>query len=281
MKNALKGATAARVGALTMTAGSVVWTAYGIQDLLGFAGIPAIIAVESLYLTLHYAEIKGVGGKKTRITLAVLGWIAALALGAFLCVHAASEWGWMAAVPAAVPPLASKLLWWVDEQLIRRDSLDPTPEMKAQHAQVVREAEHTARMAEASIKAEAAQEVARLKALGEVALTRSEVMFQVDLDRLNKEDELRVRKPLGPAPTVHELPATSVTEVASSVQPSAQAFGFASVLSPLGPPKDRAARVQEIRETIAQDGDFPIDKIRERYGVGKSVAYELRREATK
>lgn len=280
MKNALKGATAARVGALAMTAGSLVWTAYGIQDLLGYQGIPAIIAVESLYLSLHYAEIKAVGGKKTRITLAILGWIAALALGAFLCVHAATEWGVMAAVPAAVPPLASKLLWWIDEQLIRRDSLDATPEMKAAHAKVVREAEHTARMAEAGIKAEASQEVARLKALGEVAMTRSEVMFQVDLDRLNKEDELRVRKPLGQAPAPLELTATSTVETAAPAQSMTQAFGFASVLARTGPPKDRTERVREIRETIAQDGDFPIDKIRERYGVGKSVAYELRREAT-
>lgn len=271
MKNALKGVTAARVGALTMTTGSLVWTAYGIQDLLGAAGIPAIIAIESLYLTLHYAEIKGVGGKKTRITLAVLGWIAALALGAFLCVHAATEWGVMAAVPAAVPPLASKLLWWVDEQLIRRDSVDPTPEMKAAHAKVVREAEHTARMAEAGIKAEAAKEVARLKALGEVAMTRSEVMFQVDLDRLSKEDELRIRKPLGSDPAPLELPAASTVEKASQLASGAQVFGFASVLSA---PTSRAARVQEIR-----DGNLSIEQIKSRYGVGKSVAYSLRKEA--
>ena len=275
MKNALKGATAARVGALAMTAGSVVWTAYGIQDLLGFAGIPAIIAVESLYLTLHYAEIKGVGGKKTRITLAVLGWIAALALGAFLCVHAASEWGWMAAVPAAVPPLASKLLWWVDEQLIRRDSLDPTPEMKAERAKVIREAEHTARMAEANIQAEAAQEMARLKALGEVAMTRSEVMFQVDLDRLSKEDELRIRKPLGSSPAPLELPVASSLEKAPVASPVAQSFGFSSVLSSDSPPTVRADRVQEIK-----DGDLSIEQIKDRYGVGKSVAYSLRKEAT-
>lgn len=271
MKNPLKGVTAARVGALTMTIGSLAWTAYGIQDLLGAAGIPAIIAIESLYLTLHYAEIKGVGGKKTRITLAVLGWIAALALGAFLCVHAATEWGVMAAVPAAVPPLASKLLWWVDEQLIRRDSVDPTPEMKAAHAKVVREAEHTARMAEAGIKAEAAKEVARLKALGEVAMTRSEVMFQVDLDRLSKEDELRIRKPLGSDPAPLELPAASTVEKASQLASGAQVFGFASVLSA---PTSRAARVQEIR-----DGNLSIEQIKSRYGVGKSVAYSLRKEA--
>lgn len=275
MKNALKGVTAARVGALAMTTGSLVWTAYGIQDLLGAAGIPAIIAIESLYLTLHYAEIKGVGGKKTRVTLAVLGWIAALALGAFLCVHAATEWGVMAAVPAAVPPLASKLLWWVDEQLIRRDSVDPTPEMKAAHAKVVREAEHTARMAEAGIKAEAAQEVARLKALGEVAMTRSEVMFQVDLDRLSKEDELRIRKPLGSSPAPLELPVASSLEKAPAASPVAQSFGFSSVLSSDSPPTVRADRVQEIRE-----GDLSIEQIKDRYGVGKSVAYALRKEAT-
>ncbi len=275
MKNALKGVTAARVGALAMTTGSLVWTAYGIQDLLGAAGIPAIIAIESLYLTLHYAEIKGVGGKKTRITLAVLGWIAALALGAFLCVHAATEWGVMAAVPAAVPPLASKLLWWVDEQLIRRDSVDPTPEMKAAHAKVVREAEHTARMAEAGIKAEAAQEVARLKALGEVAMTRSEVMFQVDLDRLSKEDELRIRKPLGSSPAPLELPVASSLEKAPVASPVAQSFGFSSVLSSDSPPTVRADRVQEIK-----DGDLSIEQIKDRYGVGKSVAYSLRKEAT-
>lgn len=275
MKNALKGVTAARVGALAMTTGSLVWTAYGIQDLLGAAGIPAIVAIESLYLTLHYAEIKGVGGKKTRITLAVLGWIAALALGAFLCVHAATEWGVMAAVPAAVPPLASKLLWWVDEQLIRRDSVDPTPEMKAAHAKVIREAEHTARMAEAGIKAEAAQEVARLKALGEVAMTRSEVMFQVDLDRLGKEDELRIRKPLGSSPAPLELPVASSLEKAPAASPVAQSFGFSSVLSSDSPPTVRADRVQEIKE-----GDLSIEQIKDRYGVGKSVAYALRKEAT-
>lgn len=269
MKNALKGVTAARVGALAMTTGSLVWTAYGIQDLLGAAGIPAIIAVESLYLTLHYAEIKGVGGKKTRITLAALGWLAAFALGTFLCVHAATEWGVMAAVPAAVPPLASKLLWWVDEQLIRRDSVDPTPEMKAAHAKVIREAEHTARMAEAAIKAEASQEVARLKALGEVAMTRSEVMFQVDLDRLNKEDELRVRKPLGSDPAPLELPVSSSVEKAPQHATGGQVFGFASSIT------SRDARVREIRE-----GNLSIEQIKDRYGVGKSVAYSLRKEAT-
>ena len=272
MKNALKGATAARVGALAMTIGSLAWTAYGIQDLLGAAGIPAIIAVESLYLTLHYAEIKGVGGKKTRVALTILGWLAALALGTFLCVHAATEWGVMAAVPAAVPPLASKLLWWVDEQLIRRDSLDPTPEMKAERAKVIREAEHTARMAEANIQAEAAQEMARLKALGEVAMTRSEVMFQVDLDRLSKEDELRIRKPLGLDPAPMELPAASVVEKAPQLSAGAQVFGFASVLQA---PTSRDARVQEIRE-----GNLSIEQIKDRYGVGKSVAYSLRKEAT-
>lgn len=39
-------------------------------------------------------------------------------------------------------------------------------------------------------------------------------------------------------------------------------------------PRSRAARVQEIR-----DGNLSIAQIKERYGVGKSVAYSLRKEA--
>ena len=269
MKSFLKGVTAARVGALGVTTGSLAWTAYGVYDLLGNAGIPVIVAAESLYLTLHYAEIKGVGGKWARRVLWVLGWVAALALGAFLCVHAAIEWGAMAAVPAAIPPIASKLLWWVDEQLVRRDSVEPTPEMKAEHARTVRDAEHIARMAEANIRAEASKEVARLKALGEVAMTRSEVMFQVDLDRLGKEDELRIRKPLGSDPAPLELPASSTLEKAPQLAAGGQVFGFASSLT------SRDARVREIRE-----GNLSIEQIKDRYGVGKSVAYSLRKEAT-
>lgn len=281
MKNTLKGATGARTGAVLMTAGSLVWTAYGIVDLLGGKGIPVVIAVESLYLTLHYAEIKGVGGKKARKAIWVLGWIAAIALGAFLCVHAATEWGAMAAAPAAVPPLASKLLWWVDEQLLRRDSLEPTPEMKAEHALKVRESEHEARMAEADINADAAKEVARLKALGAVAMSRSEVMFQVSLDRLNKEEEMRIREPLSLPPAVHELPVSTSRELVPTVQATSQVFGFASAIDSGSAPTASAARVQEIRESYALGNGFSIDEIKERYGVGKTQAYALRKEAQK
>src|SRR5688572_5708682 len=176
MKNPFKGTTGARAGALVITTGSLAWTAYGILDLLSLPGIPVIVAAESLYLALHYAEIKGVGGKKARKAIWVSGWIASLALGAFLCVHAALEWGALAAVPAAIPPLASKLLWWTDEQIRRRDSVDATPEMNAEHAAAVREAEHIARMAETTIRAEATKEIARLRALGEVATEKMEIL---------------------------------------------------------------------------------------------------------
>lgn len=317
MKNALKGATGARAGAVLMTAGSLVWTAYGIIDLLGAKGVPVVLTVESLYLTLHYMEAKGLGGKKARRIFWILGWIAAVALGAFLCVHAAYEWGAMAAVPAAIPPLASKLLWLADELLIQAkerllhdNSVEATPEMVAEHALRVRNADHEARMAEAEadhvtrmakvrartaeaniqaeaseeiarLKAEADREVARLKVLSGIAMARTEAGFQVELDRLSKEDEMRVRKPLFVPPAVHELPASTSRELVPTGQATSQVFGFASAIDSGSAPTASAARVQEIRESYALGNGFSIDEIKERYGVGKTQAYALRKEAQK
>lgn len=290
MKENLKDISVARGGAILITAGSLAWTAYGIKDLLGWAGTPVTIAVESLYLALHYAEIKGVGGKKARKAIWILGWVASLALGAFLCVHAAKEWGALAAIPAPIPPLAAKLLWWTDEQIRRRDSVEPTPEMKAAHAKAVRDAEHIVRMTETDIRMKAAQEVARLKALGEVAMARTEVVFNLEVDRIHKEEELRIQKPLASLSSTEPIRAeltsgTSEVEAPLETASAKMQFGFSSALSLNEPPSSRPERIKEIKEIIAARGGgkgaFPIPEIQDRYGVSQSTAYELRGEALK
>lgn len=283
-----KDLSGARAGAVLITAGSLAWTAYGIKDLLGWAGAPVIIAVESLYLALHYAEIKGVGGPKARKAIWILGWVASLALGAFLCVHAAKEWGALAAIPAPIPPLAAKLLWWTDEQIRRRDSTEPTPEMVAERARAVREAEHIVRMTETDIRMKAAQEIARLKALGEVAMARTDVVFNIEVDRIHKEEELRIQKPLASfTPSEERAELTSGTSEVATLEPvgAKVQFGFSPALSLNEPPTGRPERIKEIKEIIATRGGgkdaFPISEIKDRYGVSQSTAYELRGEALK
>ncbi|MCX4525278.1 hypothetical protein OG982_06165 [Streptomyces sp. NBC_01551] len=190
------------------TAVSLAWTGYSITDLMeaGAWGLLAAVSVDGLWGVVQYLDAKGIGGRAVQVA----GWITLAAACGLLGYH-----GWTinpaAAVAGALPPIVAKLSWIGDIRL-RRDPAALAPDQEAEINDVIRESEYIARKTAAEIDRETAAEIARIQAQGKVAIVRTEVIFDVQLARLNKQAELDLRRPLELEPAAASAPVLAAPD---------------------------------------------------------------------
>ncbi|MFE9793552.1 hypothetical protein ACFYRL_17640 [Streptomyces goshikiensis] len=190
------------------TAVSLAWTGYSITDLMeaGAWGLLAAVSVDGLWGVVQYLDSKGIGGRAVQVA----GWITLAAACGLLGYH-----GWTinpaAAVAGALPPIVAKLAWIGDIRL-RRDPAALAPDQEAEINDVIRESEYIARKTAAEIDRETAAEIARIQAQGKVAIVRTEVIFDVQLARLNKQAELDLRRPLELEPAAASSPVLAALD---------------------------------------------------------------------
>lgn len=201
-------------GAALLAALSLIWSGYAITDLMhaGPFGLSVAIAGDIGWITVLWAEYRGIaiGGKPWAPHAA--GWIIALAVAGLLVLHGldAQSTGQTVAGPFVV--LVGKIVW-AFALAAMTDPAAPTPEQQAEVHAVMRDTAHQTALHHARAEAE----IARIRDEARVTLARDETDFEIGLERLAKRAELARRTPLaltaGPDP---EPPADQNAEQANT-----------------------------------------------------------------
>jgi hypothetical protein len=212
----IKAVTPMTPVAVLFTLVSLAWTGYSITNLMaaGLWGLLAAVSVDGLWGVVQFLDYKGIGGRTVRW----LGWVALACASGLLAYHG-STINPAAAIAGALPPIVAKAAWLGDIRL-RRDPTALTPGQESEINDVIRDSEYIARMKAATIRRDAAEEIALVQAQAEVTLARDEADFMVGLERLRKRAELERRRPLavsaGPdqgsaAPAIAATPTPVIT----------------------------------------------------------------------
>ncbi|MFI5473184.1 hypothetical protein ACIA6D_23455 [Streptomyces cacaoi] len=202
-------------GAIALAICSLIWSAYSITDLMdsGAFGLTVAIAGDIGWITVLWAEAHGVaiGGRTWPAVLA--GWLIAVGVGVLLAVHGAGADEHATAQAIAGPfVVAVGKLVWLFALAAMKDPTAPEPEQVAELHAVMRDAAHETGM----LHARAQARIARIRAEASVTLVRDETDFEIGLERIEKQAELRRRSPIaitaGPAPSRPERTAEEIGE---------------------------------------------------------------------
>lgn len=176
---------------------SLAWSAYAITDLMdsGKFGLSVALAGDVGWITVLWAEYKGVtlGGRRWAAIAA--GWVIALGVAALLVIHGQEAGGRAQAIAGPFVVLVGKIVWAFALEAMK-DPAGPTPEQQAELNAVMRDSAHEAGM----LHARADARIARIRAEASVTLARDDADFEICLERLDKRAELQRRTPLAIEP---------------------------------------------------------------------------------
>ena len=198
-------------GAVILALLSLAWSGYAIADLMhsGKFGLSVALAGDVGWITVLWAEYKGVtlGGRRWAATAS--GWAIALGVAALLVIHGQEEGGRAQAIAGPFVVLVGKIVWAFALEAMR-DPAGPTPEQRAELHTVLRDSANEAGMLHA-------RAVARIRAEASVTLVRDETDFEITLERIEKQAELNRRTPLaitpGPSSNTFDRVAEQAIEV--------------------------------------------------------------------
>lgn len=180
-------------GAALLAALSLAWSGYAITDLMhsGPFGLSVALAGDIGWITVLWAEARGVTIAGRAWVASAAGWVIAIGVAVLLVIHGAEDGGVGQAVAGPFVVLVGKGAW-VFALAAMRDPTEPTPEQRAELHAVMRDSSHEAAM----LHARANARVARIRAEASVTLARDEVDFEIGLERLDKRAELHRRTPI-------------------------------------------------------------------------------------
>jgi hypothetical protein len=296
------------VGANLLAGLSLAWSAYAITDLMhsGPFGLSVAIAGDIGWITVLWAEYRGVtiGGKKWAAPAA--GWLIAVGVAALLVLHGADEGSHAQAIAGPFVVLIGKLVWTFALASLR-DPAALTPEQLDEIHDVMRQSEYTARLHHAQLgqlDRAADAEIARIKAEARITLARDETDFEIALERIDKRARIERRSPIAlssspartgaaqpaeptaqraPEPQAHPgepTPAVTLSSQFTAPEPpvqQAEPFGFSAGLSPQS--AQRAALVARVAELLAQDPGLTSGQVAESLSVSPATAKRYLREA--
>lgn len=251
---------------------SLAWSAYAITDLMnsGRFGLSVALAGDVGWITVLWAEYKGVtlGGRRWAAIAA--GWVIALGVAALLVIHGQEAGGRAQAIAGPFVVLVGKIVWAFALEAMK-DPAGPTPEQQAELNAVMRDSAHEAGM----LHARADARIARIRAEASVTLARDDADFEICLERLDKRAELQRRTPLaiepgspqasfGPAPeqanTVisereqgdREQPNSTTSTIASSPSAIREQLANNAVTSP-NVDREQPSIADLVREQVANN----------------------------
>jgi hypothetical protein len=177
---------------------SLAWSGYAIADLMhsGKFGLSVALAGDVGWITVLWAEYKGVTLAGRRWAATAAGWLIALGVAVLLVIHGNEVGGRAQAIAGPFVVLVGKIVWAFALEAMR-DPTAPTPEQRAELHTVMRDSAHQAGM----LHAQAHARIARIRAEASVTLARDETDFEINIERLEKRAELQRRAPLAIAPS--------------------------------------------------------------------------------
>lgn len=234
-------------GAALIAALSLAWSGYAIADLMhsGKFGLSVALAGDVGWITVLWAEYKGVTLHDRRWAAPAAGWAIALGVAVLLVIHGAEAGGRAQAIAGPFVVVVGKTVWTFALAAMK-DPTALTPQQEAEIHGVMRDSEYTARLHRASvdrIERDADAEIARIKAEARTILARDETDFQIGLERLDKQAEIHRRSPaaLRPAPVPSIEP-----RVVAAPQPAAKPRKRQPPSDPAGPDGEVVEDVQTL-----------------------------------
>ncbi|MGW3164815.1 hypothetical protein ACWC9Q_18465 [Streptomyces sp. NPDC001142] len=185
-------------GAAALGALSLIWSAYAITEYMGSGlwGLSVAVAGDIGWITVLWAQWRGVTicGRNWAATAA--GWLIAVAVGVLLVMHGAEKSiGQAIAGPFVV--LVGKIVWEFALAAMK-DPTALTPEQQAEIDAVIRESTHAAGLSHARSTAE----IATIRDQATVTMARDEADFDVWLQRTRFQGELQRRTPIALPPAI-------------------------------------------------------------------------------
>jgi hypothetical protein len=213
-------------GAGTLAVLSLAWSGYAIADLMhsGKFGLSVALAGDIGWITVLWAEYKGVAlsGRQWAPTLA--GWAIALGVAALLVIHGNEAGGRAQAIAGPFVVLVGKIVWAFALEAMK-DPTAPTPEQQAEVHTVMRDSAHASALSHAKTDAT----IARIRNEARVTMARDEADFEIELERMEKRAELGRRTPLALPP------ARSDRSFDRSAEQAIEVIGEQSEQSPNSP----------------------------------------------
>jgi hypothetical protein len=191
-------------GAGLLAALSLIWSGYAITDLMhsdGF-GLSVALAGDIGWITVLWAEYKGVTIAGRTWAAPLTGWIIAVAVGVLLVLHGVEQDSTPQAIAGPFVVLVGKAVWTFALAAMK-DPAALTPEQQAEIHDVMRDSEHAARLHDAQlsgIERAADAEIARIRAEARTVLARDDADFEIGLERVRKRGEIQRRTPLALSP---------------------------------------------------------------------------------
>jgi hypothetical protein len=202
-------------GAVALAVLSLAWSGYAITDLMhsGRFGLSVALAGDIGWITVLWAEYKGVTIGGWNWAAVAAGWAIALGVAALLVIHGQEAGGRAQAIAGPFVVLVGKIVW-AFALAAMKDHTALTPEQQAEINAVIRDSKHAARLKHA----EADGEIAGIEAEARTTLARDEADFQIHLERVRKRAEIDRRTPLalppGPSASSSDRVAEQPIEVA-------------------------------------------------------------------
>lgn len=192
---------------------SLAWSAYAITDLMdsGRFGLSVALAGDIGWITVLWAEYKGVRIAGHRWPAAAAGWLIAAGVTVLLVIHGA-EHSRAQAIAGPFVVLVGKIVWLFALAALK-DPTALTPEQEAEIHEVMRDSEYEARLGHARTDAA----IARIRDQARTVLARDEADFEISLERLDMRAELQRRTPLALEPGSPQASFGQVPEQANTV----------------------------------------------------------------
>lgn len=209
-------------GARALAALSLIWSGYAITDLMhsGIFGLSVALAGDIGWVTVLWAEYRGVTLAGRQWAAPAAGWLIALGVAVLLVIHGQEVGGRPQAIAGPFVVLVGKIVWAFALAALK-DPTAPTLEQQAELHAELRNAAHDAAM----LHARSQGCIERIKAEASVTLARDDADFEISLERLDKQAEIQRRTPLAITaslrPTelpnvIAEQPNTATNTIASN-----------------------------------------------------------------
>jgi hypothetical protein len=172
---------------------SLTWSGYAIADLMhsGKFGLSVALAGDVGWITVLWAEYKGVTLAGRRWAATAAGWLIALGVAVLLVIHGQEAGGRAQAIAGPFVVLVGKIVWAFALEAMK-DATALTPEQQAEIDAVIRDSSYASRLDRERANAR----IEKIRNEGRIVLARDEVDFQVTLERMEKRAELQRRTPL-------------------------------------------------------------------------------------
>ncbi|WP_158100762.1 hypothetical protein, partial [Streptomyces fradiae] len=251
------------IGALLLAALSLIWSAYAITDLMqaGKFGLSVAIAGDIGWLTILWAEYRGIAIAGRTWVAPAAGWAIALGVAVLLALHGhdANSWGQGIAGPFVV--LVSKCVGTIAVASLR-DPAALTAEQEAAIHEVMRDSEYTARLNQAErdrIDRAADAEIARIRAEARITLARDDADFEIALERMEKRAQIERRSPLAltsgpvyaPNPITREQPSEQFANTPSNPANTPSTITPNTPLNRPNPDREQPSMAAIVREQLA------------------------------